>query len=115
VKASLVAAEVPPPADAGDASDAGRDGVEPPGWPADAPGHGRQVRGLHRAVAAAVLDALGSRVCASTIRHTRLASDRPRRVDVVYVSRQLGHAHVTTTLDTYTHLFDHVRNAETVK
>ena len=31
------------------------------------------------------------------------------------VPRQLGHANITTTLNTYTHLFDHARNAEGVK
>ena len=31
------------------------------------------------------------------------------------MSRQLGHANITTTLNTYTHLFDHARNAEIVK
>jgi integrase len=30
------------------------------------------------------------------------------------VSRKLGHANITTTLNTYTHLFDHARNAEAV-
>jgi integrase len=30
-------------------------------------------------------------------------------------SRQLGHANITTTLNTYTHLFDHAPNAEAVK
>ncbi len=34
---------------------------------------------------------------------------------MAYVSRQLGHANITTTLNTYTHLFDHARNAERVK
>ena len=34
---------------------------------------------------------------------------------MAHVSRQLGHANITTTLNTYTHLFDHTRNAEAVK
>jgi hypothetical protein len=32
-----------------------------------------------------------------------------------YVSRRHGHSNITTTLNTYTHLFDHARDAETVK
>ena len=32
-----------------------------------------------------------------------------------YVSRRFGYANITTTLNTYTHLFDYARNAEAVK
>ncbi len=48
-----------------------------------------------------------SRICASLL--------IAQGVDVAHVSRQLGHANITTTLNTYTHLFDHTRNAEAVK
>jgi hypothetical protein len=33
------------------------------------------------------------------------------RLDVAQVSRILGHAHLTTTLDVYTHLFDEARHS----
>jgi integrase len=49
------------------------------------------------------------------LRHTYASLLVAQGVDIAYVSRQLGHANITTTLNTYTHLFDHARNAETVK
>ncbi len=36
-------------------------------------------------------------------------------LDVAQVSRILGHASVTITLDVYTHLFDHARHTNEVK
>ena len=35
-------------------------------------------------------------------------------VNVAFASRQLGHASVSTTLNVYTHLFDHAQHAATV-
>ncbi len=35
-------------------------------------------------------------------------------VNVAFVSRQLGHASITTTLNVYTHLFDHAEHAASV-
>ena len=35
-------------------------------------------------------------------------------VNVAFASRQLGHASVSTTLNVYTHLFDHAEHAATV-
>ena len=49
------------------------------------------------------------------LRHTYASLLIAKGVDVAYLSRQLGHANITTTLNTYTHLFDHARNAEAVK
>lgn len=37
------------------------------------------------------------------------------RLDVAQVSRILGHARVTITLDVYTHLFDHARHAREIR
>ena len=37
------------------------------------------------------------------------------RLDVAQVSRILGHASVTTTLDIYTHLFDQARHATEIR
>jgi integrase len=72
--------------------------------------------GLGRAVAAAGLDTVGrTRLRFHDLRHTFASLLIAQGVDVAYVSRQLGHANITTTLNTYTHLFDHARNAETVK
>jgi integrase len=36
-------------------------------------------------------------------------------LDVAQVSRILGHARVTITLDTYTHLFDDARHAQDIR
>ena len=49
------------------------------------------------------------------LRHTYASLLIAQGVDVAYVSRQLGYANITTTLNTYARLFDHARNAETVK
>jgi integrase len=36
-------------------------------------------------------------------------------LDVAQVSRILGHARITITLDAYTHLFDHARHASEIR
>ena len=67
-------------------------------------------------MAGAGLDAPGKpRLRFHDLRHTYASLLIAQGVDVAYVSRQLGHANITTTLNTYTHLFDHARNAEAVK
>jgi integrase len=88
--------------------------------PATAPGPSHpdvvRVYGLRRAVATAGLDQPGRpRLRFHDLRHTYASLLVAQGVDIAYVSRQLGHANITTTLNTYTHLFDHARNAETVK
>jgi len=47
-------------------------------------------------------------------RHTYASLLIAQGVNVAFASRQLGHASITTTLNTYTHLFDHVQHAATV-
>lgn len=43
------------------------------------------------------------------------ASSEPTNpANVAFTSRQLGHASVSSTLNVYTHLFDHVEHAATV-
>jgi integrase len=37
------------------------------------------------------------------------------RLDVVQVSRQLGHARPSITLDVYAHLFDHARHSDDLR
>jgi integrase len=46
------------------------------------------------------------------LRHTFASILISQGRDVEFVSRQLGHAHTSTTLDTYSHLFDARRHAE---
>lgn len=69
-------------------------------------------RALQRAAAAAGLEA----VRFHDLRHTfasHLIIDL--RLDVTQVSRILGHASVTTTLNIYTHLFDDTRHATEIR
>ena len=71
-----------------------------------------RVCGLRRAVATAGLDTPGRpRLRFHDLRHTYASLLIAQGVDVAYVFRQLGHANITTTLNTYTRLFDHARNA----
>jgi integrase len=46
-----------------------------------------------------------------TMRHTFASILISEGRSVEFVSRQLGHAHTSTTLDTYSHLFDAQRHA----
>ena len=48
------------------------------------------------------------------LRHTYASLLIAQGVNVAFVSRQLGHASVSTTLNVYTHLFDHAEHAATV-
>lgn len=71
---------------------------------------------LGRAVHAAGLDRGAARMRFHDLRHT-FASHLIIDVglDVVQVSRMLGHANVGTTLDVYAHLFDEARHAADVR
>jgi integrase len=48
------------------------------------------------------------------LRHTYASLLIAQGVNVAFVSRQLGHASITTTLNVYTHLFDHAEHAASV-
>ena len=48
------------------------------------------------------------------MRHTYASLLIAQGVNVAFASRQLGHASVSTTLNVYTHLFDHAEHAKTV-
>jgi hypothetical protein len=72
-------------------------------------------RGRRRAARDAGLDRDGRRVRFHDLRHTfasHLIIDI--RLDVVQVSRILGHARTSMTLDTYTHLFEEARHSADV-
>ena len=78
--------------------------------------HNVSKRVLRRAAAGAGLDRPGRRVRFHDLRHTfasHLIIDI--RLDVVQVSRILGHARTSMTLDTYTHLFDAARHGADVR
>ncbi len=73
------------------------------------PLHYRNVskRGLDEAVARAGLDKEGRpRLRFHDLRHTFASVLIAQGENVVYVSRQLGHASTSVTLDVYAHLFD---------
>jgi integrase len=73
-------------------------------------------RVLRRAATGAGLDRPGRRVRFHDLRHTfasHLIIDI--RLDVAQVSRILGHARTSMTLDTYTHLFEEARHAADVR
>lgn len=74
-------------------------------------------RGLGRAADRAGLNSIdGPRLRLHDLRHTfasHLIVDL--RLDVAHVSRILGHARPSITLDTYTHLFDHAAHAADIR
>ena len=77
--------------------------------------HNVSKRVLRRAAAGAGLDRHGRRLRFHDLRHTfasHLIIDI--RLDVVQVSRILGHARTSMTLDTYTHLFEAARHGADV-
>ncbi len=81
------------------------------------PMHADSVRrcGLHAAVRKAGLDRLGKRwLRFHDLRHTYASILIAQGVNVAFVSRQLGHATVSTTLNVYVHLFDRAEHAATV-
>ncbi len=78
--------------------------------------HNVSKRVLRRAATGAGLDRDGRRVRFHDLRHTfasHLIIDI--RLDVVQVSRILGHARTSMTLDTYTHLFEEARHGADVR
>jgi integrase len=78
--------------------------------------HNISKRVLRRTAAAAGLDGPDRRVRFHDLRHTfasHLIIDI--RLDVVQVSRILGHARTSMTLDTYTHLFEAARHGADVR
>ena len=78
--------------------------------------HNVSKRVLRRAATRAGLDRPGRRVRFHDLRHTfasHLIIDI--RLDVVQVSRILGHARTSMTLDTYTHLFEAARHGADVR
>ena len=81
------------------------------------PMHPDSVRrlGLHPAVKRAGIDTAGKpRLRFHDLRHTFASLLIAQGVNVAFASRQLGHASVSTTLNVYTHLFDHAEHAATV-
>jgi integrase len=82
---------------------------------AGGPMHVRNVarRGLARAVEVAGLDADGKpRLRFHDLRHCFASLLIAQGADIVFVSRQLGHANPSITLGVYSHLFDATRHAE---
>jgi integrase len=78
--------------------------------------HNVSKRVLRRAAVDAGLDRPGRRVRFHDLRHTfasHLIIDI--RLDVLQVSRILGHARTSMTLDTYTHLFEEARHGADVR
>jgi integrase len=78
--------------------------------------HNVSKRVLRRAALDAGLDRDGRRVRFHDLRHTfasHLIIDI--RLDVVQVSRMLGHARTSMTLDTYSHLFEQARHGADVR
>jgi len=73
-------------------------------------------RGLDQAATAAGL-AGGDRpkLCLHDCRHTFASVLVAEGLDVVSVSRQLGHSSPDITLKVYAHLFDQARNADTAR
>ena len=81
-------------------------------------GRGRTVG--HRNLTARGLEKAGCRAGLSCVtfhvlRHTFASLLIDQGHDVVFVSRQLGHANPSITLKVYAHLFDHERHAEQVR
>jgi len=71
--------------------------------------------GLHAAVKNAGIDQPGKpRLRFHDLRHTYASLLIAQGVNVAFASRQLGHTSVSTTLNVYTHLFDHAEHATTV-
>jgi integrase len=75
----------------------------------------RDVReGFRQAVKCAQLEAPG-RLTLHSLRHTFASLLIARRLDVVFVSRQLGHANPNITLGVYAHLYARADHAATAR
>ena len=70
--------------------------------------------GFRAAVTAAGLTGPG-RLSLHSLRHTFASLLIAKGLDVVFVSRQLGHASPATTLGVYAHLFDQAQHAATAR
>ena len=71
--------------------------------------------GFPHAVTSAHTDTPGKpRLRLHALRHTFASILLSQGVNIAFASRQLGHASVSTTLNVYTHLFDHAEHAATV-
>ena len=84
----------------------------------DSLGRGRDYRdvgeGFRHAVKAAALTGPG-RLTLHSLRHTFTSLLIAKGLDVVFVSRQLGHASPAITLGVYAHLFEQVQHAATAR
>jgi integrase len=68
--------------------------------------------GLNRAAAAAGLNLPGQpRLRLHDLRHSYASLAIAQGMSVAFVSRSLGHARISMTLDVYTHAFDHAQHA----
>jgi integrase len=61
------------------------------------------------------ITAPGGRLSLHSLRHGFASLLISRGLNVVYVSRQLGHAKPTVTLEVYAHLFDRLDHAATAR
>jgi integrase len=81
-------------------------------------GRGLDYRDVGEAFRAAVKRAgisAAGRLSLHSLRHTFASLLIARRLDVVFVSRQLGHANPTVTLGTYAHLFERADHAQAAR
>jgi integrase len=74
-------------------------------------------RGMDKAVESAGLDRVAGkrRPTLHDLRHTFASMLIAQGLDVVFVSRQLGHKDPTVTLRVYADLFDHARHTNTAR
>jgi integrase len=75
----------------------------------------RRRRKFRATVKAAGLDTKTGRVSPHSLRHTYASLLIANGLDVVFVSRQLGHANPKITLATYAHLFDQADHAKAAR
>jgi integrase len=85
----------------------------------DATGRGLDYRNVGKtfrvAVRRAGLAQEGRRLSLHSLRHGFASLLISKGLDVVFVSRQLGHANPTVTLSTYAHLFEQANHATAAK
>lgn len=70
--------------------------------------------GLIKALQNAGLNHSGKNVRFHDLRHTYASLLMAQGMNVAFVSRQMGHASIATTLGTYTHLFDRAEHGKTL-
>jgi integrase len=87
--------------------------------PANSVGCGLDYRdvgeGFRAAVERAGLSGEGKRLSLHSLRHGFASLLIANGLNVVYVSRQLGHANPSITLEVYAHLFDQANHAEAAR